>query len=92
MCVVIDINGEEIIAPDIVPDEVYLDSDDIRRTVKALEADGRKWASDWQRKKEERKKNNAFKKKMIKLLIGQRGLYKPLTERIRYVVLKAYEE
>ena len=74
MCVVIDVNGEEIIAPDIapdiIPDEIYLDSDNVRRTVNFLVADKKKWAVDWQSKKNERNENRTFKKKMIKLLIG----------------------
>lgn len=51
MCVVIDVNGEEIIAPD----EVYLDSNDIRRTVKFLEAESRIYTAQRKLKRETRK-------------------------------------
>ena len=54
MCVVIDVNGEEIIAPD----EVYLDSNDIRRTVKFLEAESRIYASQRKLKREVRQAAN----------------------------------
>ena len=54
MCVVIDVNGEEILAPD----EVYLDSNDIRRTVKFLEAESRIYASQRRLKREVRKAAN----------------------------------
>lgn len=54
MCVVIDVNGEEILAPD----EVYLDSNDIRRTVKFLEAESRIYASQRKLKREVRQAAN----------------------------------
>lgn len=54
MCVVIDVNGKEIIAPD----EVYLDSNDIRRTVKFLEAESRIYTTQRKLKREARKAAN----------------------------------
>ena len=54
MCVVIDVNGEEIIAPD----EVYLDSNDIRRTVKFLEAESRIYAAQRKQKRKARQAVN----------------------------------
>ena len=50
MCIVIDVDGTEIIAPD----EVALDSNNIRRTVKFLEAEKQIYAADRKRKKETR--------------------------------------
>lgn len=66
MCIVIDLDGTE----HVVPDKVYLDSNNIRRTVKFLEAEKKIWMADWKRKKEERKKNNSFKRKLIRLFIN----------------------
>lgn len=50
MCIVIDIDGSEF----VVPDEVYLDSNNIRRTMQFLEAERRKWRKDWKEKKDQR--------------------------------------
>lgn len=63
MCVVIDVNGEEIIAPD----EVYLDSNDIRRTVKFLEAESRIYASQRKLKREVRQaaNNKSLRKRIL---------------------------
>lgn len=50
MCIVIDVDGAE----QVIPDEVYLDSNNIRRTMRFLEAEKKKWIGDWKEKKEMR--------------------------------------
>lgn len=58
MCVVIDVNGEEF----NVPDEVQLDSVNIRDTVRMLVAEDKLYAMRKQMKKHRKRKTNIFKR------------------------------
>lgn len=52
MCIVIDVNGEEI----IVPDETELDSHEIRSTLRMIESEDQMYAAHRKMKKERRSK------------------------------------
>lgn len=56
MCVVIDVNGEEF----NVPDEVQLDSTNIRGTVRMLIAEDKLYTMKRQMKKHRKRKTNIF--------------------------------
>lgn len=56
MCVVIDVNGEEF----NVPDEVQLDSENIRDTVRMLIAEDKLYSMRRQMKKYRKRKTNIF--------------------------------
>lgn len=51
MCVVIDVNGDEF----HIPDEIILDSEDIRGTVQRLEAEEKLYLANRKIKREKRK-------------------------------------